>query len=194
MEPHIPHISRFLRNLTNLTHLEILHLEIITPGHYHWLLHALPAMLPKSTTRLALNHTRFCTTHAGAAARPPGPTEPEHPGPGPVMLQLGRDGAGLGAVSSYLEWQGELVARVRREMVTAAQARGEVEVEMGLPGNANAGLSVRLGEVAFWGADSEAKGVLGGRYFPPFCRQRRSVIRRAWRHIHRGEGEGGDEL
>lgn len=88
------------------------------------------------------------------------------------LLQLGRDGSGLGTVTSYLEWQGELVARARREIFTRAKAQ---EVSR---------LDVHLREVTFWGLGSDQD--VGAKSFLPFCRQRNSEIRRAFRHVLRG--------
>lgn len=167
-EPHIQH-CRFLLNLHCLTALEINHLEIITSGQYDWLLRVLPTLLPKTLKLLSVGHVRLFITSAGEAARPLQNTT------APALLQLGRDGSGLGTVTSYLEWQGELVARIRREIFTRAKAQGVSGLKHS---------DVHLREVTFWGLDRDQ--AVGGRHYPPFCRQRKSEIRRAFGHVHRG--------
>lgn len=171
-EPHIQHCE-FLSKLHNLTALEINHLEIITSGQYDWLLKVLPALLPKQLKALSIGHVRLFITSVGEAARPPNRLTPQKTAP--ALLQLGRDGSGLGTVTSYLEWQGELVARIRREIFTRAQAQGVSGLKYS---------DVHLREVTFWGLGRDKD--VGGRHYPPFCRQRKSEIRRAYRHVHRG--------
>ncbi|KAF8420205.1 hypothetical protein EV426DRAFT_675570 [Tirmania nivea] len=172
-EPHIQHCG-FLLKLHGLTALEINHLEIITPGQYDWLLRVLPILLPKTLKRLSIGHVRLFITSAGEAARPPNKLMLQNTS-APALLQLGRDGSGLGTVTSYLEWQGELVARARREIFTRAKAQGVSELNFS---------DVHLREVTFWGLNRDQD--VGGRLFPPFCRQRKSGIRRTYGHVHRG--------
>lgn len=171
-EPHIQHCG-FLLKLHGLTALEINHLEIITSDQYDWLLRVLPTLLPKTLKTLSIGHVRLFITSAGEAARPPKLSLQNTTAP--ALLQLGRDGSGLGTVTSYLEWQGELAARVRREIFTRANAQGVSELKRS---------DVHLREVTFWGLNRDQD--VGGRHYPPFCRQRKSEIRRTFGHVHRG--------
>lgn len=172
-EPHVQHCG-FLLKLHGLTALKINHLEIITPRQYDWLLRVLPTLLPKTLNKLSIGHVRLFITSVDEAARPPNKLALQNTST-PALLQLGHNGSGLGTVTSYLEWQGELVARIHREIFTRAKAQGVSELKH---------CDVHLREVTFWGLGRDQD--VGGRYFPPFCRQRKSEVKRAFGHVHRG--------